>query len=221
MIRLAAAIVLSLSSTCVAQELPAPTPAAPERASSSSGTTMLATGRYLFVVRGDVLYQFDVDTLALRHSARLGEPGADTEKPVAEHGRGVGGGFGGPRGPGAKPAPPAGPESSAAISLALQWLKLHQDEDGRWDADEFMKHDAEGAPCDGRRQPGARRRHHRSRAARVPRRRLDAALGPSTSRRSSRRASTGCASSRILTPACSAPTTRTSSSTTTRSPRWR
>ena len=36
-----------------------------------------------------------------------------------------------------------------AISNGLEWLKSHQDADGRWDADEFMKHDVEGEPSDG------------------------------------------------------------------------
>lgn len=36
-----------------------------------------------------------------------------------------------------------------AIERGLQWLSNHQDADGRWDADEFMKHDASGEPCEG------------------------------------------------------------------------
>jgi hypothetical protein len=36
-----------------------------------------------------------------------------------------------------------------AIDPALEWLARHQDEDGRWDCDGFMKHDTEGEPCDG------------------------------------------------------------------------
>ncbi len=35
------------------------------------------------------------------------------------------------------------------ISKGLKWLKDHQDDDGKWDADGFMKHDSNGAPCDG------------------------------------------------------------------------
>lgn len=38
---------------------------------------------------------------------------------------------------------------SAALSAGLEWLELHQDADGMWDADEFMKHDLEGRPSDG------------------------------------------------------------------------
>ncbi len=56
-------------------------------------------------------------------------------------------GGGGPRGRGRSPG---GPTSSAkAIDAALKWLAAHQDEDGRWDADNFMKHDPAEAPCDG------------------------------------------------------------------------
>ena len=37
----------------------------------------------------------------------------------------------------------------AAVDAGLAWLSTHQDEDGRWNADEFMEHDREGAVCDG------------------------------------------------------------------------
>jgi len=36
-----------------------------------------------------------------------------------------------------------------AVVLALRWLAAHQDEDGKWDCDEFMKHDPAGDKCDG------------------------------------------------------------------------
>ena len=55
---------------------------------------------------------------------------------------GRGGGRGGLGGRGGK-------ATARAIELALEWLKKHQDDDGRWDADEFMKHDVDGEPCDG------------------------------------------------------------------------
>ncbi|MBL8729478.1 MAG: terpene cyclase/mutase family protein [Planctomycetes bacterium] len=35
------------------------------------------------------------------------------------------------------------------IDRALTWLVRHQDPDGKWDCDGFMKHDTTGAPCDG------------------------------------------------------------------------
>jgi hypothetical protein len=35
------------------------------------------------------------------------------------------------------------------VGPALQWLAAHQDADGGWDCDQFMKHDAAGVPCDG------------------------------------------------------------------------
>lgn len=40
-----------------------------------------------------------------------------------------------------------------AIDRALNWLRLHQDEDGKWDSDDFMKHDQQGAACDGAGNP--------------------------------------------------------------------
>jgi hypothetical protein len=43
----------------------------------------------------------------------------------------------------------AGKLTAQVIERGLAWLVAHQDEDGKWDADEFMKHDAEGQPCTG------------------------------------------------------------------------
>jgi len=37
----------------------------------------------------------------------------------------------------------------AAVNLALKWLASHQDPDGRWDCDDFMKHDPKGDKCTG------------------------------------------------------------------------
>lgn len=41
-----------------------------------------------------------------------------------------------------------GRQTAVAIGRGLEWLKNHQDEDGKWDADDFMKHCTEGEPCD-------------------------------------------------------------------------
>ena len=37
-----------------------------------------------------------------------------------------------------------------AVNLGLEWLAKHQDEDGRWDSDGFMKHDPDHDRCDGK-----------------------------------------------------------------------
>lgn len=37
-----------------------------------------------------------------------------------------------------------------AVNLGLEWLAKHQDEDGRWDCDGFMKHDPDHDQCDGK-----------------------------------------------------------------------
>ncbi|MEW6073959.1 MAG: hypothetical protein AB1726_15365 [Planctomycetota bacterium] len=41
------------------------------------------------------------------------------------------------------------PGSREALDRALAWLAAHQDEDGRWDADGFMRHDPDGDRCSG------------------------------------------------------------------------
>ena len=48
-----------------------------------------------------------------------------------------------------------GPDRTTAVTIerALEWLKDHQDDDGKWDADEFMKHDGDGPICDGAGNP--------------------------------------------------------------------
>jgi len=44
---------------------------------------------------------------------------------------------------------PRNKPNNDAVMAGLEWLRRHQDEDGRWDADLFFKHDTEGAPCTG------------------------------------------------------------------------
>ena len=52
------------------------------------------------------------------------------------------------------PAPPAPPRAvQGAIDLAFDWLVRHQDEDGRWSASLFVRHDPKGAPCTGPGKP--------------------------------------------------------------------
>lgn len=41
------------------------------------------------------------------------------------------------------------PAQKQAIDDALVWLKQHQDDDGKWDCDSFMKHDDTKVVCDG------------------------------------------------------------------------
>src|SRR5690606_13155010 len=64
---------------------------------------------------------------------------------------GLGGGAGGPKYSGRGSGRGRLGRTGTVVTLerALQWLKDHQDEDGKWDADDFMKHDVEGEPCDG------------------------------------------------------------------------
>ena len=44
---------------------------------------------------------------------------------------------------------PEHPDQNERVRRALMWLRRHQDDDGHWDAANFMKHDASGEPCDG------------------------------------------------------------------------
>ncbi|MCR9244596.1 MAG: terpene cyclase/mutase family protein [bacterium] len=62
-------------------------------------------------------------------------------------GGGAGGRYGGRGGKGGKRG--GGKAYAEAIDAGLRWLKNHQDEDGKWDCDQFMKHDVEGEVCDG------------------------------------------------------------------------
>jgi hypothetical protein len=63
---------------------------------------------------------------------------------------GGGGKFGSRFGKGKEKALRSGGSTVAeSVEKGLRWLKNHQDEDGRWDAANFMKHDKEGTPCDG------------------------------------------------------------------------
>jgi hypothetical protein len=65
---------------------------------------------------------------------------------------GLGGGAGGKfgkRGGGRKGLGAGGRLTAQSIEAGLEWLKNHQDEDGKWDCDNFMKHDENGDPCDG------------------------------------------------------------------------
>jgi hypothetical protein len=64
---------------------------------------------------------------------------------------GIAGGGGGRYG--SRPSGGRGPSCSrrhrCVIDASLQWLRDHQDDDGKWDCDGFMKHDTEGEPCSG------------------------------------------------------------------------
>ncbi|MBK9388410.1 MAG: terpene cyclase/mutase family protein [Planctomycetes bacterium] len=67
-------------------------------------------------------------------------------------GAGMGGGRGGKRGGrfggGKKASGGGGAGTENSVEDGLRWLKNHQDEDGKWDSDEFDRH-CEGAPCTG------------------------------------------------------------------------
>jgi len=74
-------------------------------------------------------------------------PGHHGIAPDTRGGKKVGGKYGSRFGKGGKGG--AGGRVNEAITLGLEWLRKHQDEDGRWDCEKFMKHDANGEPCTG------------------------------------------------------------------------
>lgn len=135
------ALLSALAASVLAIPTPAQNPTPPPRVQvPTPGSPMLATDQFLFVLRGDTLYQFDVRSLALLHTFSFDDrargPAAAAAAPAQR--REV---------PPAPPAPPA--DLGPVLDRALTWLAAHQDEDGRWDADHFEKHDANGEPCTG------------------------------------------------------------------------
>ena len=78
-------------------------------------------------------------------------PGHHGIAPDSRGGKKLGGKYGSRFGKGGKGG--AGGRVNEAITLGLEWLRKHQDEDGRWDAEKFMKHDKEGEPCTGAGSP--------------------------------------------------------------------
>jgi hypothetical protein len=75
-------------------------------------------------------------------------PGHFGIAPSAIGGRKLGGKYGSRFGTG-KGKGGAGGRVNEAVTAGLEWLRKHQDEDGKWDTDNFMKHDADGEPCTG------------------------------------------------------------------------
>lgn len=136
-----------VSSLAVAVVLPLLTAALPAQqpAAGAGDATMLATPRHLFVLRGDVLYQFDVDTMKLRHQVRLPAGTADAPGPSSTEVTA----FEGLKPLLSKLSAPDPMATRAAIDHSLAWLAAHQDENGKWDSDEFMKHDDSDAPTSG------------------------------------------------------------------------
>jgi hypothetical protein len=66
-----------------------------------------------------------------------------------ELGIGGGGGSKGGRFGDGKGRRGGGGGTEPALAAGLKWLADHQDDDGKWDADEFMKHDPSTDVCDG------------------------------------------------------------------------
>ncbi len=110
---------------------------------------LVVNERFVYVLRGDVLYQFDAETLGLLHTFdfRTQAPVDRSLRADAPRRRPAAGAA--PEAARPRPEPASVEALGAAVDAALQWLVAHQDEDGRWDADQFMKHDLKGQICDG------------------------------------------------------------------------
>ncbi|MHC4451732.1 MAG: prenyltransferase/squalene oxidase repeat-containing protein [Planctomycetota bacterium] len=89
----------------------------------------------LLLRKGEVLEKMgDVDgALRLYEQALAVYEAASREKEEPDRGRRMG----------------ANRRTTAAVKQALGWLAEHQDEDGRWDCDDFKKHDPAGDKCSG------------------------------------------------------------------------
>lgn len=77
---------------------------------------------------------------------------SDAFNDVIGIGGGAGGKFGGRFGGRRNLRAAGGSGTEQALKDGLEWLKNHQDDDGKWDADEFMKHDPPNDQCE---HPGA------------------------------------------------------------------
>ena len=64
-------------------------------------------------------------------------------------GGGAGGKYGGRMGGSRNLRAAGGSGTEQALKDGLEWLKNHQDEDGKWDSDDFMKHDPPDDQCTG------------------------------------------------------------------------
>ena len=118
---------------------------------AASGQQMLATKHFLFVVHDGVLHQFDIKTLKLRKKVRLtgAKQMLDQEAKTAKAAVAAEKAF---IAAVQQPAPdaPSSADTQKVVERALIWLKTHQDKDGKWDADGFMKHDRDGGEiCNG------------------------------------------------------------------------
>lgn len=121
----------------------------------SPSQTIHATSRYVYVLRGDMVHQLDAETLELKNSTRLpagtGDVGdrvvrvnleeivearesneSDSNESASN-----------------EPNNNEPKEPAKALERGIAWLVAHQDKDGHWDSDNFMKHDSAGAPTDG------------------------------------------------------------------------
>ena len=103
---------------------------------SQAPAVLHSTEKYLFVVRGDWLYQFDVDTLKLRNKARLDGGGGGAIGQLVRDDAFVSVAAVDQVGDGAADSDDD-PQvirvaTNEAVERGLKWLVDHQDKDGNW-----------------------------------------------------------------------------------------
>ena len=114
-------------------------PAAPAQSS------ITVAGEHVYVLDRGVIFKLDAKTFEVVLSKRLPSTGAPIDDAAVEVVEVV-------EVPAEAEPPPARLDRAklrGALGRGLEWLVSHQSADGRWDADEFMKLDIEGEPCDG------------------------------------------------------------------------
>jgi hypothetical protein len=150
---------LILGSAMAQAPAPAPFPTVSANAPVQPPAAQLVVGgQAVYVLRGDVLWALDPVTLELRgrfdflateKKSLAVTPPAKPEPPAIlnqQWTRVNEGVQAATRHVGAAPMP-------ASVAKALQWLRRYQDEDGRYDAANFQKHDLQGPRCEGAGSP--------------------------------------------------------------------
>ena len=103
---------------------------------AAQASSITANDEFVFLERNGFLYQFDATDLELIRRVEISSAEKLLLAKVARAEK-----KGGAAEADSGPHDDKTEDLRAALSQGLAWLASHQDESGRWDADEFMKHD--------------------------------------------------------------------------------